>query len=115
MPSMSDVSSIDPPPPDSPPRDKSSKVRVGVVGVGHLGQHHARNYSEMKGCNLVGVVDVDHRSATRIAAQFRTQAFFDHRLLIGQVEAVSIVVPTSAHYKTAMDFLNAGIHVLVEK
>jgi predicted dehydrogenase len=90
-------------------------VRVGVVGVGHLGQHHARNYSELDGCRLVGVVDVDHKTATRIASNLRTQAFFDYRMLIGQVDAVSIVVPTVAHYEVARAFLDAGVHVMVEK
>ena len=90
-------------------------LRVGVVGVGHLGQHHARNFTEIEGCQLVGVVDVDHKSATRIAHQFQTQAFFDHKTLIGQVDAASIVVPTTLHYAVAKDLLEAGIHLLVEK
>lgn len=90
-------------------------VRVGVIGVGHLGQHHARNYGAIPGCTLVGVVDVDRKAATRVASSYRTQAFFDHRYLIGQVDAVSIVVPTVYHYATAKDFLENGIHVLVEK
>lgn len=90
-------------------------LRVGVVGVGHLGQHHARNYSEIDGCELVGVVDVDHKNATKFARQFQTQAFFDHKMLIGQVDAASIVVPTTLHYTVAKDLLEAGIHLLVEK
>ncbi len=90
-------------------------VRVGVVGVGHLGQHHARNYSEMEGCYLVGVVDVDHKTATRVANNVHCQAFFDHTVLIDQVDAVSVVVPTSEHFAVAKDFLEAGVHVLIEK
>ncbi|OPZ06144.1 MAG: putative oxidoreductase YceM [candidate division BRC1 bacterium ADurb.BinA292] len=90
-------------------------IRVGVVGVGHLGQHHARNYSEMEGCQLVGVADIDHKAATRVASAHRCQAFFDFRQLIGQVDAVSVVVPTVQHYDVARAFLEAGIHVLVEK
>jgi predicted dehydrogenase len=90
-------------------------VRVGVVGVGHLGQHHARNYSELEGCHLVGLADVDRKAATTVARKVNTQAFFDYKNLIGQVDAVSIVVPTSLHYRVAHDFLEAGVHVLVEK
>jgi predicted dehydrogenase len=91
------------------------KIRVGVVGVGHLGQHHARNYSEIDGCELVGVADVDRKAASRVASQNRTQAFFDYKLLIGQVDAVSIVVPTVYHHAVAREFLENGIHVMVEK
>ena len=91
------------------------KIRVGVVGVGHLGQHHARNYYEIEGCELVAAVDVDKKAATRIASQFRTQALFDYRRLVGLVDAVSIVVPTVLHYEVARFFLDNGIHVMVEK
>ena len=34
-------------------------LRVAVVGAGHLGQHHARLYAAMEGCQLVAVVDRD--------------------------------------------------------
>ncbi len=92
------------------------KIRVAVVGVGHLGQHHARNYSEMKdSVDLVGVVDVDRKAATRFADKFRTQALFDYKMLIGRVDAVSIVVPTTRHYQVAKEFIAAGVHVLIEK
>lgn len=92
------------------------KIRVAVVGVGHLGQHHARNYSEMKNTvDLVAVVDVDRKSATRFADKFRTQALFDYKMLIGRVDAVSIVVPTTMHFAVAKEFITAGVHVLIEK
>jgi predicted dehydrogenase len=90
-------------------------IGVGVVGVGHLGQHHARNYSEMEGCHLVGVADTDHKVATRIANNLRTQAFFDHKMLLGEVDAVSIAVPTVGHHGVAKAFLEAGVHVMIEK
>ncbi len=90
-------------------------LRVGVVGVGALGQHHARCYSELEGCELVGVADIDRRAATRVAAQCNCQAFFDGGLLLDRVDAVSVVVPTSAHYEVASVFLQHGVHVLVEK
>ena len=33
--------------------------RFGVIGVGHLGQHHARVYTELLDARLVGVADND--------------------------------------------------------
>lgn len=90
-------------------------VKVGVVGVGSLGQHHARNYKEIPGCELVGVADVDHRAATRVASKCQCQAFFDYETLLGKVDAVSVVVPTSMHYEIAREFLSNGVDVLVEK
>ena len=91
------------------------KLNVGVVGVGHLGSRHARVYSHLKNTNLIGVCDVDKKRAKRIGRKHKVWYFADYRELFGKVQAVSIVVPTSLHHKIAKDFLNAGIHVLVEK
>ncbi len=91
------------------------KIRVGVVGVGHLGQHHARIYAELPNCELVGVADVDAGAAQRIAKQYKTKAYTDHRDLLDRVDACSVVVPTIHHFAVAADFLARGIHVLVEK
>ncbi len=41
--------------------------------------------------------------------------FTDHHELLALVDAVSIVVPTSLHHTIAVDALNAGVDVLLEK
>ena len=45
----------------------------------------------------------------RLAAQYDTQAFTDYRQLFGQVDVVSISVPTPQHYQVARDFIEAGL------
>ncbi|MDO8734750.1 MAG: Gfo/Idh/MocA family oxidoreductase [Elusimicrobiota bacterium] len=90
-------------------------MKVGVVGVGSLGQHHARVYSTIPEVELFGVCDVDKKRAEKIAKNFNAQHFTDYNELLSKVDAVSIVVPTPMHYTIAKDFLNSGIHCLVEK
>jgi len=92
-----------------------SAIRVGVIGVGYLGRHHARLYAELPGATLVGVADVDENRARDVAAATRARAFTDYREMLPQVDAVSVVVPTSQHHRVAMDCLNAGLDVLLEK
>lgn len=92
-----------------------SGLRVGVVGLGQWGRHHARVFASMPGVDLVGVVDRDEREAEAAATRHRTQAYHDHRELLGKVDAVSVVVPTVLHYGVARDFIEAGAHVLLEK
>jgi UDP-N-acetylglucosamine 3-dehydrogenase len=89
-------------------------VKVGVVGLGSMGQNHVRVYSELD-CELVGVADVSLDRAKEIAGKYDVRYFSDYKKLIGEVEAVSIVVPTSLHSMVAGDFLKAGVHCLVEK
>jgi predicted dehydrogenase len=91
------------------------KVRVGVVGVGALGQHHARVYASLADATLVGVVDVAPGRAEQIAGPLGTRALSNYTDLFGQVDAVSIATPTTLHAEIGEQFLNRGVHVLVEK
>jgi predicted dehydrogenase len=90
-------------------------IKVGVVGLGSFGKHHARHYAAHPRAQLVAVADLDPKRATETAATYGSAAFTDHRDLIGKVDAVSIAVPATFHYPVARDFIDAGIHVLIEK
>ena len=90
-------------------------IRVGVIGVGSLGQHHARVYASLPGCELVGVVDADPARAAEIARKNRCKAFTSPKDLLGKVDAVSVAVPTAQHFEVGMAFLEAGVHCLIEK
>jgi predicted dehydrogenase len=92
-----------------------SKLKCAVIGAGYLGKFHAEKYASLKGCELVAVVDINPEAAAQVAQLHGAQAMTDYQSLLGQIDAVSIVVPTSLHHKVACDFLNAGCHVLVEK
>ncbi len=91
-------------------------LRVGVIGVGSMGAKHARVYSQMPGAHLVGVVDKDEATASRVADACRCCAFASpQELAEHEVEAVSIAVPTSQHAEVTLEAISCGIHVLVEK
>jgi predicted dehydrogenase len=92
-----------------------SKLKCAVIGTGYLGKFHAEKYASLKDCELVAVVDIDATAAQVIAEKFNATPYTDYHEILGKVDAVSIVVPTTLHHKVALDFLNAGVHVLVEK
>ncbi len=91
------------------------KVRAGVIGVGYLGRFHAEKYASLPDGELVGVVDADPARAAELAKKLNTRAFKDPEQLLGEVDAVSIVVPTVRHHRLAKQFLEQGVHVLLEK
>lgn len=91
------------------------KIRAAVVGVGYLGRFHAQKYAGAEHCELVGVVDPRPEAREAVAKELGTRPLEDFRALIGQVDAVSVVTPTPAHFPIAKAFLEAGVHVLVEK
>lgn len=90
-------------------------IRTAVIGVGYLGKYHAEKYARLDNSRLVAVVDTNPEIAAEVAARHGTRGLTDYRELLGQVDAVSIVVPTSLHHAVARDFLAHGVHVLVEK
>ena len=90
-------------------------LRCAVIGVGYLGRFHAQKYAALPEAELVAVVDADAARAGEIAAETACTAVTDYRELLGQVDAVSIVAPTTLHHEIASAFLQQGVHVLVEK
>jgi predicted dehydrogenase len=93
----------------------ANKIKVGVIGVGYLGKIHAEKYAHIPDVELIGVADIDKGRCQEVAALTDCQPFYHHRDLLGRVEAVSIAVPTSAHYPITRDFFLAGVDVLLEK
>ena len=93
----------------------ADQVRVAVVGSGYFGRFHAEHYARNPRAELVAVVDTDADRARAVAKEFGAEAAFDYRSILGRVDAVSVAVPTPLHYEVAREFIEAGIHVLVEK
>jgi predicted dehydrogenase len=91
------------------------QIRVGVIGLGAFGGHHARHYAGHPGAALAVVADIDAGRADAVAELYGAAACSDWRDLIGRVDAVSVAVPATLHASVARDFLDAGVHVLIEK
>jgi predicted dehydrogenase len=90
-------------------------ITAAVIGVGYLGKFHAEKYAASEKSKLVAVVDIDEQRANEVGGSVGAPALTDYRALFGQVQCVSIAVPTLYHYRVARDFIEAGIDVLVEK
>jgi predicted dehydrogenase len=90
-------------------------LRVGVIGIGAMGERHCRVYSSLRHVRVVGIADLDASRGQAVAAQYETHYFENHRELLDELDAVSIVTTTPAHYDLAMEALGQGVHVLIEK
>ncbi len=91
------------------------RVRVGLVGCGHMGRFHAAKLADLKDAEFVGCFDIDSDKATACSKEHGINVFTSFEDMIGQVDAVSVAVPTSAHYEVASIFLNRFVPVLLEK
>jgi len=91
------------------------RLKVGVIGVGYLGRFHAQKYAGLPETELMGVADLNRERAGQVAQELNTRAYQDYRELLPLVSALSVAVPTSAHFAVVRDALMAGCQVLVEK
>lgn len=92
-------------------------LKVAVIGVGSMGRNHARVYNDLDGTHLVAVADNDMQIASDVAADYGASAYTSYQDLLASEspDAVSIAVPTALHEQVALDALEAGSHVLIEK
>lgn len=91
--------------------ESRARLRVGVLGLGAMGQNHARIYEEMSGVDLVGAADPDP------SRTFAGPRFENHLDLLAQArpDAVSVCVPTLAHFEVGAACIEREIAVLIEK
>lgn len=95
-----------------------STLRVGIAGCGYAARVHLDRLLAIEAVDVVGFADPDVSAAeAMVALRGSGAAFSDHRDLIKQAHphALAIFTPHVAHYRPAMDALQAGCHVFVEK
>jgi predicted dehydrogenase len=99
----------------------TSSVRIGIAGCGSAARVHLERLVALEGVSVVGCADPDLGAARALAARVPARpgaaAFADHRELIRQMapDALAVFTPHVAHYRPAMDALQAGCHVFIEK
>jgi predicted dehydrogenase len=80
-----------------------------------LGVHHVRILRDLAGDRFAGFVDENPARAAEVASQLSVRAFPTLEALLQEVDAVSVVVPTTSHHRIASAAVRAGKHVFIEK
>jgi predicted dehydrogenase len=89
--------------------------RVGVVGAGSLGFHHIRILRDLPGIRFTGFTETRPERASEVERELGVKAHASLSDLLGDSDAVIIVVPTSAHFPVASAAIERGKHVFIEK
>lgn len=92
-----------------------SAPRVGVVGAGALGYHHVRLLRDVPRAHFAGFYDADAARRARVASELGVEAHASLDELLDASDAVTVVVPTPAHFAVARAALERGKHLLIEK
>jgi predicted dehydrogenase len=105
-------------------------LRVGIAGFGFMGQTHYKCWKAVKGAEVVAICDVnpniveDTKRAvgnigdTEQAIDFSSLQIytdFEEMLESGELDAVSITLPTSLHAEFSIKALASGVNVFCEK
>lgn len=85
-----------------------------MIGVGSLGYHHARILREVKTAVCMGFFEANADRAGTVSRELGIRAYPSIAELLADVDAISVVVPTKAHFDVAKAALVAGKHVLIE-
>ena len=94
----------------------SRPLGVAVVGAGYWGPNLARNFSASPEWDLRWVCDLDTDRARRIAGpSTKVSEDVAEALADPKLHAVAIATPANTHSAIALQAIEAGKHVLIEK
>lgn len=99
-------------------RSERSRRGVVVVGAGYWGPNLVRNFHAAEDWRLVAICDRDLGRARRVAAGYpgvAVTASLEEALALPGVDAVALASPARTHEQLALQAIEAGKHVLVEK
>jgi predicted dehydrogenase len=101
----------------------NDRIRVGIVGVNGRGQAHMSAFSKQPNVQVTHFADVDSAVLAKRAGEFaqrhgsKVETVGDYRRLLDNkaVDVITVATPDHWHAKVAIDAMNAGRNVYIEK
>jgi len=100
----------------------SKPIRIGLIGYGPqfgMGKHHADYIAQVSGLEVVAVADIDPKALQQARKDLGEEILtFDsaNKMLAGDVVDMCVLItPHNTHARLAIQCLQAGKHVVVEK
>lgn len=90
------------------------KKNIAVIGCGHWGQNLVRNFFELG--RLSSICDLNNLITSKLAREYNVRInTFDEILNDPDIRGVVLAVPAELHFSMAIEIMNKGKHVFVEK
>jgi predicted dehydrogenase len=93
-------------------------INIGIIGYGYWGPNLVRNFTELSGVTVSGVVDQDKKKLDLVQRRYpgiKVTTNFQDLLEDSSIDAVAIATPVSTHFELGMAALKAGKHLWLEK
>lgn len=91
-----------------------NKIKFAVVGFGHIGKKHVEVIKQNKNAELAAVIDIDESNINSKNKNFFSSLsdFFNSGI---EADVINIATPNGLHVQQAIECLQAGKHVVIEK
>jgi predicted dehydrogenase len=99
-------------------KQAAQPLRVGIIGAGGIARFHAQALRKLPGVMLEAVCDRDRNRAVTLQQSFSIPQVFDSVAEMSQraaIDVVHVLLPPAAHAAMAIDAVERGWHVFVEK
>ncbi len=93
-------------------------MKAAVIGTGRIAKQHLLCLKELPGVEVAAVCDLWQPLAEAASERYGVGRWYtDHRRMLDEVkpDVVHVTTPPTSHFALAMDALNAGANVVVEK
>jgi predicted dehydrogenase len=93
-------------------------IRLGIIGTGGMGNHHASQFSSMKGVKIVACCDISEQRRKAFAEKWKVPAVYEdyHEMLEREeLDGVANVTPDAMHAPISIAAIEKDIPVLCEK
>ena len=93
-------------------------MKAALIGAGQIARQHLACLKSLSGVKLAAICDLSPARAEAAAERYGIPNWFtDHRAMLEKArpDVVHVTTPPTSHFRLAMDSLDAGAHVIVEK
>ncbi len=100
--------------------EPQEELKIGLIGTGWIAESYARVMQTLKGAKFVAAADLIPGKAEKFMKQFGFEGvrfYPDHKSMLDneELDAVYICTYNATHAECAIEALNHGVHVLLEK
>ena len=93
------------------------KIKVGLFGAGDIADLHASGIKNCSSAELIGLFDIDNQKAQQKSDNYNCLSYDSAESMLKDplIDAIFVLTPLEEHFNCAINALNSGKHVLVEK
>lgn len=93
------------------------KIKVGLFGAGDIADLHASGIKNCSSAQLVGLFDIDNQKAQQKSDNYNCLSYDSAESMLKDplIDSIFVLTPLEEHFNCAINALNSGKHVLLEK